>query len=31
MISTGETEELKDKPVTVPLCPTQIPHEPDRA
>jgi hypothetical protein len=23
---TGETEELGEKPVPVPLCPPQIPH-----
>jgi hypothetical protein len=27
MIQTGKTEELREKkPVSVPLCPTQIPH-----
>jgi hypothetical protein len=26
MILTGETEELGDKSVPVPLCPLQIPH-----
>jgi hypothetical protein len=26
MILTGETEELGEKPVPVPLCPPQIPH-----
>jgi hypothetical protein len=26
MILTGETEELGEKPVPVPLCPPHIPH-----
>jgi hypothetical protein len=26
MIRTGETEELGEKTVPVPLCPPQIPH-----
>jgi hypothetical protein len=30
-ILTGKTEELGEKPVPVPLCPPQIPHELTRA
>jgi hypothetical protein len=26
MILTGEPEELGEKPVSVPLCPKQVPH-----
>jgi hypothetical protein len=31
MILTGKTEELRERPVPVPLCPPQIPHELSRA
>jgi hypothetical protein len=31
IILTGETEELGEKPVPVPLCPPQIPHGLTRA
>jgi len=27
MIQTGETETLGEKPVSLPLCPSQISHE----
>jgi hypothetical protein len=31
MVLTGETEELGEEPVPVPLCPPQIPHGLTRA
>jgi hypothetical protein len=30
MVLTGDTEEIGEKPVPVPLCPPQIPHGPNR-